>query len=540
MSRARALFSRNIIYTAENVGSDYSVTVVFLFGPLMPLRSLITLNIDGLRADTFLSCLDARSIPNLSALFSHQSLLPQLISAAPSTTFTCQGSIISGAQPCAHRIIGNQYFDRFGRTSRGVARHFGLDVGDTLSYDDAVAVFLGKEGLANQLMPAHLPTIFESVAASGWRSIAIHLMYARGATLWLKPSLLELARFKKGASPFGISPASFDSQVVARLKMALNTIHLPELVYLYFMGLDMTSHKEGPEAQRAYLERVIDPAVGEIRTLLAKHGYGRDTGWMLLSDHGQVAVRADEHHALRLGTPLSRPHRAWYETIAALNRPLHRLGIAEAKSDLVCGPNGGLCHLYLRKKGYPWESAPSFQHEVLTTAQYLGGIGDPTQTPTIERDTLAAILVRDIEHHGPNAPFLALGDEGQLVPLEIFFNDPRFADWIEPTFRLHQLASPECGDIVCLANSSAGYYFGNPLGGMHGGLLTEESLCAFAISAPGLPPDEWISCERDLSAELLSQRLAEGRSWPSLTDIAGLVRSISAQFTPNHPTLGGK
>jgi hypothetical protein len=63
---------------------------------------------------------------------------------------------------------------------------------------------------------------------------------------------------------------------------------------------------------------------------------------------------------------------------------------------------------------------------------------------------------------------------------------------------------------------------------MHGGLLREESRCTFGISAPFLSPAEWLSCERDLSAELLSKRLAEGRNWQSLSDIAGLVRTIAA------------
>jgi len=506
----------------------------------MPLHSLIILNIDGLRADTFRYCLESRTTPNLCTLFSHQSVLPDLISAAPSTTFTCQGSIISGVHPDEHRIVGNQYFDRFGRAHRGEARHYGLDVGDTLSYDDAVAVFLGKEGLADRLMPVHLPTIFESVAARGWRSVAIHLMYGRGATLWLKPTVLELARFKMGGSRIGLTPAAFDSQVVVRLQTALRQIHKPELVYLYFMGLDMTSHRKGPEAQREYLEKVIDPAVGHLRELLVHHGYGPNTGFMIVSDHGQIAVPNDEIHALRLGSPLSKPHRKWFDTIASLGRPIHRWGSSEDSTNLVCAPNGGLCHLYLRQRDKPWESPPLFLNEVIATARKLGGCGDPTQAPPLDQETIAAILVRDTEHQGHYAPFQALGPEGQIIPLEIFFNDPRFANFIAPSERLKRLATPESGDIVVIANTEAGYYFGNPLKGMHGGLLREESQCAFAISAPFLPPAEWLFCERDLNAELLSQRLTDGRSWQSLSDIAGLVRTISAQFTPNHPTLAEK
>ncbi len=494
----------------------------------MPLNSLIILNIDGLRADTFQCCLESRSTPNLCALFSNQSLLPELISAAPSTTFTCQGSIIAGVQPDEHRIVGNQYFDRFGRAHRGVARHYGLDVGDTLSYDDAVAVFLGKEGLADRLMPTHLPTIFESVAALGWRSVAIHLMYGRGATVWLKPTLLELARFKIGGSRIGLTPAAFDSQVVVRLQSALRQIHKPELIYLYFMGLDMTSHQRGPEAQKEYLEKVIDPAVGHIRELLAHHGYGSNTGFMIVSDHGQIAVPNDESHALRLGSPLSKPHKKWFETISALGRPLHRWGSPEERTDMVCAPNGGLCHLYLRQITKPWDCAPLFLDEVLATARKLGGCGDPTQAPPIDPETIAAILVRDTEHQGHRAPFHALGPEGQLIPLETFFEDPRFSNFIAPSERLKRLATPESGDIIVIANIEAGYYFGNPLSGMHGGLLREESRCAFAISAPFLSPAEWMSCERDLSAELLSKRLAEGRNWQSLSDIAGLVRTVAA------------
>jgi hypothetical protein len=170
---------------------------------------LVILDIDGLRRDVFLSALADDRAPNLARLVggpdAGQGLHFEPVSNAPSITFCCQASIFTGAHPEQHGIMGNQFYDRFGRASGGVPRHFAFDVGDSLAVDDAVLVFTGQTGLIGDLLSPDTPTLYEKAAARGLTSIVAYNMIARGATHWLKPNLVDIARFTKGGGLLGLS-----------------------------------------------------------------------------------------------------------------------------------------------------------------------------------------------------------------------------------------------------------------------------------------------------------------------------------------------
>jgi len=169
------------------------------------LKNIVIFDIDGLRPDVLAEALAFRTVPNIARLLEPQGYHQHLLCPAPSITFTCQGSIILGAHPKTHGIVGNQFFDRLGKLSHGKPKYYGLDVGDSLSYDDAVAVFLGRQGLANRLIPKDLPTLFEKLSEIGWTSAPVHFMYGRGATKWVRPSVVDLARFKRANFFLGLS-----------------------------------------------------------------------------------------------------------------------------------------------------------------------------------------------------------------------------------------------------------------------------------------------------------------------------------------------
>lgn len=497
--------------------------------PLLP--RLVILNIDGLRPDVLQESLTDGTSPNLTRLLRPHYFSERFLSPAPSTTFTCQGSMLIGAHPRHHRIAGNQFFDRLGEASDGRAKHVGLDVGDALSYDDAIAVFSGKEGLADRLMPPDMPTIFEAMGRWGWTSAAVHFMYGRGATSWERPSLIDLARFKTGKGLFGLPPAAFDRRMVGRFRRVAQRMGVPDLSLLYFMGLDTTSHREGPSAQREYLEGIIDPLVGEIVQILSHHQALTHTVFLIMSDHGQISVTADKRHALRIGNLFTKGHESFAATLRGGGGRLHQFLTNEEQSDLVFAPNGGLAHLYIRRPNAPWSATALFGDHILPAASRLvcstGGSGEPG----IEPELLSAVLVRDTERDGWDAPYRALVPSGELVSLERFFADRAFAFYREPASRLNRLASAASGDIVLLANGEQGFYFGAPYRGQHGGLLRGESECTFAIGAPSLSREAWASLETALAASLHDQRRSDDRDYNTLADIAPVLVSLVEDAT---------
>ena len=523
------------------------------------MPNLIILNIDGLKPTVLADGLASGVLPHLASILVPSPASPPiafpLISPAPSTTFTCQGSFLTGASPSRHRVVGNQFFDRLGTNSHGKPRHYGLDVGDSLSYDDAVGVFrrdIGVDtvsisgsssfppsprligGLADRLMPSDLPTIFQSAASGGLTSAAIHFMYGRGSSAWVRPSLIDLARFKRGGSMWGLSPEAFDRRMVERLRGMLScTAPPPHLLLLYFMGLDMTSHLKGPQAQGEYLMRVIDPLVGEALTILANHGYRKNSTFIVMSDHGQIAVTPDERHALRIGNPFTKPHRDFCEMLTSGGGRLHRFPATEGRSEVICTPNGGLAHLYLRDRATPWHEPPSFEARVLPLALTLAGAaGGGSADVPVAPDAFSAVLVRNTAAHGWRAPYRGVSPSGVLVPLPEFFAEPRFASYSEPANRIGDLAVPESGDIILLANGDKGYAFGGPLKGQHGGLHHEESLCTFAVGTGWLSGDERLpvggqkGVERIIEKSLDTERAQHQRHYNTLADVAAVTKAV--------------
>lgn len=495
------------------------------------LTRIVILNIDGLRPDVLAECLAGGAAPNLATLVHPHYFSEPLLSAAPSTTFTCQGSLLIGAHPRRHGLAGNQFFDRLGGGGTGRAKHIGLDVGDALSYDDAVAVFTGKEGLADRLMPTDMPTIFEAVGRLGWTSAALHFMYGRGATIWERPSLVDLARFKTGKGLFGLSPAAFDRRMVERFRRMAHRVGVPDLSLLYFMGLDTTSHRYGPSVQREYLEEVIDPLVGEILQILTHHKALQKSVFLIMSDHGQISVTADERHALRIGNLFSRGHESFGSLVKGMGGQVHQFLVSEERSDVVFAPNGGLAHLYLRRPDAPWFESARFIDQVLPAARRLIRGGPTDGDPLIDPESLAAVLVRDTERSGWDAPYRALARSGELVPLEQFFEDPAFVGYSEPIARLNRLASSQSGDILLLANGERGFYFGAPYRGQHGGLSHHESNCSFVIGAPSLSHEEWKELETAIAANLRAERHGDGRDFNTLADLAPMITNLVDEAT---------
>lgn len=490
------------------------------------IRNVLLVDIDGLRADVLEMALRENRAPNLARLLGGEGLergfIYPLLAPAPSITFTSQASLFTGAHPAWHGIPGNQFFDRFGTYSDGVPRHYAFDVGDQLAVDDAVQVF--TDGLASSCLLA--PTLYEQLAALGFTSCVASHMYARGAQEWLKPSLVNLARFTKGGNLFGMDAQTFDRFTLDQTLQSLQRNGLPHVLTVYFMGVDHESHRHGPQAQMDYLCQVVDGYVGELWEAIQKRlpvGAAAPL-CAIFSDHGQIGVPADDRHSLRLGYPFEREMGHLFD---ALGLDVHDVPGEDPNCDAVVASNGGMAHVYLQNRRLRWSDAPDFEQDVLPVAQAFWEAHTSGQYAAELQGALAGVLVRNVEKESWSAAYQALTPQGDCIPLTEWFAAQPADLYIDPVNRLNNLAGSLAGDVLLLSDYTQGFYFAAPLSGVHGGLHPQDSRAAFALGWHGVQQSAWDLAQAVFMEAVMQRCQAENNRQPSTADLlTGLLPLI--------------
>lgn len=486
---------------------------------------ILLLDIDGLRPDVFRAALESGAIPNIASLLGGSRLsrgvqIP-MVAPAPSITFCAQASLFTGTHPNDHGIPGSQFFDRFGSGSDGQPRSFAFNIGDTLAVDDAVRAF--SDGLAATRL--QVPTFYERMAGRGRTSIVAGNMYARGADTWLKPSLVKLARLTKGGALFGLDAADFDRDTLDALVSHIAEHGLPDgaIVTMYFLGLDHESHRCGPQAQGDYLSQHIDPMVGRLWQVIDSAAAGRSTVVALFSDHGQIGVPAEEHYALRLGFPRS----------GVLGRFFDALGLdvcdypgEDPDCDAVAALNGGLAHVYLRNQSGRWSDPPDLARDILPVGRALWEAHSGGAYASELRGALSGVLLRHVERAGWAACYEALTPEGSIQPLAGWFARQPADLYVDPVHRLNNLAGPFAGDLLLISNYSAGYYFGGPVSGVHGGLHPDDSLATLVYGWPVVSTTRWEAAKRAIVEAIEARCRAEGGRQPAASDMLTGVEAV--------------
>ncbi len=482
-------------------------------------EQILWIDIDGLRPDVFAQALEAGRIPHLAGLLGDERLIHPVLAPAPSITFASQASIFTGAHPSQHGIAGNQFFDRFGLQSDQTPRQYAFDVGDTLAADDAVRVFSG--GLASKCL--QVETIYEQLAKRGWHSIVVGHMYARGASRWIRPSLTNLARFTKGGNLFGLSAAEYDRHLLNKAVKSLNEGGFPDLLTVYFMGVDHESHQHGPQAQSAYLIDELDPMIAELAQAIRETGATPLT--IVCSDHGQIGVPADDQHSLRLAFPFEREMAHLFD---ALGLDVHDYPGEDPDCDAVVASNGGMAQVYLRNPAEAWAERPNFERDVLPVGAAFWQAHQSGRYAPEMRDSLAAILVRNVEVQGWEAVYRALTPGGKLQDLSTWFSAQPPNLFIDPVHRIQNLASPMSGDLLLLSDYQAGYYFAAPLSGVHGGLHPEDSFATLACGWPDGPLEGWRQLQEVFLAAIQSRCQQEDDRQATTADIVTGLKAVLA------------
>ena len=486
---------------------------------------LVILDIDGLRRDVLAVELE-RGLPALGTVLAGGAHLAA-VSAAPSITFCCQASLFTGAAPGRHGIAGNQFFDRLGRSNRGLPRFYAFDVGDSLAVEDAVRVFTGPVGLLGEVIAADTPTLYEMAARRGLTSAVMYHMLARGANHWEKPDLVDIARFTKGGGLLGLTAEAYDGEMLqktlAYLRQSAGQGRCPDILTLYFMGLDHHSHQHGPRAQADYLRRVVDAQVARLLEELQAQNILAGTLFAVVSDHGQIEVHHDDRHSLRMSFPFERELATLFD---ALGLDVNDKPGEGAQGDAVIASNGGLAHIYLRRRPGEWSAPPRFAEDVLPVARAFWRAHRTGETCPDLLGGLALVLARDVEQAGWQAPYQAVTPEGIMLPLEAYLADHPDVQTLDAVNRLDALAGPNCGDLLLASNYADGFYFGAPLSGTHGGLHPEDSGSVLSFGWPSASGAqvEWL--RTTVAAAAAERCRAENGRLPGVMDLVPIVNVV--------------
>jgi hypothetical protein len=489
---------------------------------------VILIDIDGLRYDHFRSAVEDGKAPNLRRIVSDAAYHTAAHSTAPSVTFAAQASIITGAHPAEHKIAGNQLFDRFGRLNQGRARYYGFDVGDTLEYDDAVAVF--ADDLADKMLSADVQTIYETAAQHGKQSLVVYHMYARGAQQVVRPSIISLARFKQGTGILkgliGLQPQKYDASMIDEMGKAFKKAdQKPDCVMAYFMGLDAFSHANGPETQQKYLEKEVDPLLGKLLDLLNTHGMLDDAMFVIVSDHGQIETPGDDEHTIRLGFPADRELDDFFKD---LNLDVHDMPGEDPNVDAVVALNGGMAHVYLRHGQGEWPAFPRYQEDVVRVAQAFVEANESGKYCGDLKNTLDAVLIRNVEAaQNWDAPYSVYQNGGKLVSIEDWLHRNMASGYVDAANRIRLATSERTGDLILLAKATQGVYFGGPgLEGVHGSLAADDSRAVLSVCVPDASEADQ-QAMRERAEQLVMDRCdAEGDRKPSVADAGYLIRKL--------------
>jgi predicted AlkP superfamily pyrophosphatase or phosphodiesterase len=244
-------------------------------------RQVIVISIDGMTpAEYEETAAHQLKIPTLSAMRTAGCASPGVLGELPASTYPNHTSMVTGVSPALHGVVSNTPIDPFNLENGGwyyyadkiqvpaiwqAMRHAGIKTA-AVSWP----VTVGAE--VDFLLPEYRPVRTEEDAA---------LMRAIST-----PGLFREAE----AAGKGLGPKMGDAwRTAAAIDILKN--HQPRILFLHLSGLDEAQHKYGPHTPETHAElETLDGYVGKIRAFVEASGKGKDTAWMIVSDHGFLGV----------------------------------------------------------------------------------------------------------------------------------------------------------------------------------------------------------------------------------------------------------
>jgi predicted AlkP superfamily pyrophosphatase or phosphodiesterase len=251
------------------------------FAQTSPSRQVIVISIDGMTpAEYEETAAHQLKIPTLSTMRGGGCASPGVLSTLPASTYPNHTAMITGVPPALHGVVSNTPIDPFN-----------LENGGWYYYADKIQV----------------PTIWQAMRRAGIKSAAVSWPVTVGAEVdFLLPEYRpvrteeDAALMRAISTPGlfreaetagkGLGPKMGDAwRTAATIDILKN--NQPRILFLHLSGLDEAQHKYGPHTPETHAElETVDGYIGKIRAYVDTSGKGKDTAWVIVSDHGFLAV----------------------------------------------------------------------------------------------------------------------------------------------------------------------------------------------------------------------------------------------------------
>ena len=377
-------------------------------------RRVIVIDIDGLRRDAFRFALYDGLLQNFEKIlggcpasapdcpggrsFEKAVYFENATTVFPSVTLTGHASIFTGTYPGRHGIVGNQWFDRRSEVlKRGLPQPLQSDLVDYMDPITQLCIYAVPSGpltgawrLANYLINPYLShcgnglandhlqsgTVYEAASRAEKSSTVIFNQYWKGARPAVHPSEKELILFglaeKNWLTQDPENFRRYDRRMIDPHTLDAVRSGFPDVLTLYFAGLDATGHKlgletaSGDDTQVLYLRDTIDPQIASLLEELKRQDphWQESTLFIITADHGQTRV-SNPNKVDITGLIL----RAVGDIPAApvMAGPL----VSSTPKRVQLATNGGMAHLYVRAgSNAAWSVFPN-RTEVLAVADKL-------------------------------------------------------------------------------------------------------------------------------------------------------------------------
>ncbi|WP_213805083.1 alkaline phosphatase family protein [Granulicella sp. dw_53] len=244
-------------------------------------RQVIVISIDGLTPVEYEELAAHHlQIPNLEAMRAGGCASPGVLVTLPASTYPNHTAMITGVPPALHGVISNTPIDPFN-----------LENGGWYYYADKIKV----------------PTLWQVMRRAGVKTAAVSWPVTVGAEIdYLLPEYRpvrteEDAALMRALSTPGLfheaevmgkdsGPAMGDAWRTEAVIDILRT-RKPQMMFLHLSGLDEAQHKYGPHSPESHAElEVLDGDIGKIRRSVETSGKAGNTAWIIVSDHGFLAV----------------------------------------------------------------------------------------------------------------------------------------------------------------------------------------------------------------------------------------------------------
>jgi len=473
-------------------------------GPLAGFKPkhVVVFIIDGCRADALYGALESGQMPHLKKLMKEAGhrRYEACITVFPSVTVACHASIVTGAYPGLHGIVGNNWFirkkwaegDGSVELYRATREYVKYSWKHPKSDPGLMNGFLTDAyfSIANADLSHRVRTAYEACNASprGGGSLSVLEMVSRGARereyidfddvsvvrgrifdfvnrLWGRIRGRDVIRFPTNP----IDSRAFDNLVAAFSRPDKH--EWPEMSVVWLPGMDGFSHANGAKKQPAYFKRrnrfvewwigSVDRQFGRFHRVLRKRRRLDDVLLVVTADHGQYDCRARHTVSVRdVYRRLAADPACADETF-----PLSSSGDVDENctdASVVASQNGGCLYLYVRGEG-GWRDLPG------------PGRLEKFAAALARMESTDKVFVRDGSRY-------LLWEAGGFVPVETL--DSR--EYPLAAERVNTLSlTARSGDVVVSARRPA-YYEGKPLRGEHGSLHREDGTVPLLFIGGGL------------------------------------------------------